>query len=108
MRLKDESLFSYKKNNLIFYLGFYAIAVIHLIFIFKNSVYVPFMDEWELLRNDNFHLGPSISSVFKQHNEHKLVVPNLFFCGFFLLNGFNILFVQIFNFYINDVSYFIL
>lgn len=84
-----------KQQNFIY---FFAItSLIHLYFIIKNSVNIPYMDEWELFRENSFLFNPSLTSLFEQHNEHKLVIPKLFFYVYMLL-GFNIKNLQIFNF----------
>ncbi|MBN8536901.1 MAG: hypothetical protein J0M15_07590 [Deltaproteobacteria bacterium] len=87
-----------KNKTTLFWVLYALISLYHLYIIAKTSVNVPFMDEWELFHPNSFFLEPNLHNLFKQHNEHILVLPNLIFLFFKWLNGFNILTLQVFNY----------
>lgn len=59
--------------------SYFFLGLIHLLFIVYFSVDIPYWDEWEIFSANKFVLNPNLTSLFQQHNEHRLVIPNLFF-----------------------------
>ena len=94
--LRDLSMENIQKNNIVLkFLGFVlAIAPALLIatLIFKNSVNVPFWDDWEVSFfmvkvSPEFRL--TLEDLISQHNESRYVFPRLIFTALTYINNGN-------------------
>lgn len=76
-------------------LGLY---VIHFAILQGYAVNVPYWDEWDALDPNQLPAGFSLSWVFSQHNEHRIVTTRLFTWALYKLNGWNLITHQTINF----------
>jgi hypothetical protein len=60
----------------------------------KYSVNIPYWDQWDVVPLFDHYYSHALSfqDVWRQHNEHRLVLPNLIFLGLGLLTHFNVRF----------------
>lgn len=72
--------------------------------IWRYSIDIPYADEWMLFNDYAFLIKPSWTSLFAQHNEHRLVLPKLIFSlyGYFL--DFNIPLASLVNFLVFSLT----
>jgi len=78
-------------------LVFGSLFLFHWLYIAKTSVNVPFIDEWLLFP------GTSVSHLFLPHNEHLMVFTKLWHSFLYLFNGWNLAWLQIFNFLVYGI-----
>lgn len=67
-------------------------------FVCRYSVDIPYWDEWESFRPDQLPAGFSLSWLFAQHNEHRLVTTKLLVWLLYRLNGWDLVVHQVLNF----------
>ena len=77
--------------------------------ILTYGVDVPFWDEWEYLRANEFPAGFRWAWLWEQHNEHRIVTTKLWTLAFLHLTNWNLVGMQIANFlvYLLGVASFI-
>jgi hypothetical protein len=85
-------------HNLAFIVGAVPILIL-LGLIYRYAVNIPFWDQWDIIYIfENFDSGTlSFNDFWKQHNEHRLVFPNLIFLGAGLLTDYNVIFEMYFS-----------
>ncbi len=66
--------------------------------IWRYSIDIPYADEWELFKSGSFLIHPSWTSLWAQHNEHRLVIPKLVFSVYYHALSFYIPLASIINF----------
>lgn len=79
-------IFKINQTPYISILFFLLCCVLNYVYLITYSINIPFMDEWELFRPNSFINNPTLQNLFAQHNEHKLVIPKVFFYIFSLFN----------------------
>lgn len=67
-------------------------------FVCRYAVDIPYWDEWESFRPDQLPAGFSLSWLFAQHNEHRLVTTKLSIWLLYHLNGWDLVVHQVLNF----------
>lgn len=72
-------------------------------YIIKFAVNIPFYDEWEGLTENGILLNQTISGLFAQHNEHRIVTTNLLTLALYYIDGWNIITHQIINFFLYGI-----
>ncbi len=70
------------------------------IFILKNAVNVPFLDEWEAVNKGGIIVNQTFSQLFAQHNEHRIVTTKLLTLMLYYFDHWNLITHQAVNFLI--------
>lgn len=86
-------------------LGLYAI---HFVILQRHAVNVPYWDEWDALNPDQLPAGFSLSWLFSQHNEHRIVTTRLFTWALYKLNGWDLVTHQTINFLLYGLLLFLI
>ncbi len=84
-----------------------AIYFTHFAFILRYAVNIPFWDEWEAVAPDGIVANPSLSELFAQHNEHRIVTTKLLTLLLYKLDGWNIITNLALNFIIYGLMIFL-
>ena len=74
--------------------------VAQFVFIVKNAVNVPFLDEWEAVNKGGIIVNQTISQLFAQHNEHRIVTTKLLTLMLYYFDDWNLITHQAINFVI--------
>ena len=77
-----------------------SLWVAQFIFIVKNAVNVPFMDEWEAVNQGGIIVNQTISQLFTQHNEHRIVTTKILTLMLYYFDDWNLITHQAINFVI--------
>ena len=70
------------------------------VYIVKNAVNVPFLDEWEAINKGGILVNQTVSQLFAQHNEHRIVTTKLLTLSLYYFDGWNLVTHQAINFVI--------
>lgn len=89
--------FSFKHLKFITFGVVLFLVTVHIVALKNYTVNIPYQDEWELFKPHSFVLDPNFTHLFQQHNEHKLVIPKLFFKLYYDILNFDILTCLILN-----------
>jgi len=72
-------------------------------FLLKYAVNVPFWDEWEAINKGGILVDQSLSQLFAQHNEHRIVTTKLLTLILYYFDGWNLVTHQAINFVIYGI-----
>jgi len=80
-----------------------ALYVTQLVCVIVYAVDIPFWDEWEAFNKGGFLVNQTVSQLFAQHNEHRIVTTKLLTLALYYLDGWNLVTHQTVNFLVYGI-----
>lgn len=77
-----------------------ALYVAHFACILKYAVNIPYWDEWEAVAPGGIIDNQTVSQLFAQHNEHRIITTKILTLALYKLDGWNLITHQALNFII--------